>query len=130
MKVFRLPCLLFLVACTRETKPTPPPAGPDRVRVQVKLEAAPDGTRVNTFDSSVDQRMVVTLRVLRIVEGVFPDEFVVCSTHSTVLLTTDLCVGNGRSSSGGRETSIFELTLRWDQSRELYRLVDHRLIER
>lgn len=130
MKVIFLPCFLFFVACTRETRPQQAPASRDFVRVQVRLEAAPDGTPVNTFDSSVDHRMVVSLRVLSVVEGVFPHEFVVCSTHSAVLFKTSLIVGDGGTPSGGRETSVFELTLVWDRSEELYRLKEHRLIER
>ena len=101
-----------------------PAQSSDRVKVVVRREAAPEGTRVNSFEPSVDYRFNVAFKVVRIAEGKFSPDFVVCAAHSKVLLEARLF--QGRDPSG----ILVELTLAWDDKEKLHRLEDSRIVER
>lgn len=98
--------LVLLASCSV------PGAPAERVRLIAKLEAAPPGTRVNAYDRSADQRSTVSFKVLRVLEGSFPDPFIVCTTQNTALLK-DFIVG-------GSEGSTYELTLYLNSGTDLW----------
>ena len=125
--------LLLLSACAAEPGGSDPlPRRTDRVRLHARISTEPSETRVNTYFPSVDSRSGLIFRVVKVVEGSFPHTFVVCSTHSGSMLKTLLFFSNDSNdpSELGRETSLFELTLVWDEAEHLYRLDAFRVVER
>ena len=113
--------LLLLASCAL---PAAPAQNSDRMKVVVRREAAPEGAKVNAFDPSIDYRFSVSFRVVRIAEGNYTHDFVVCATHSRAMLEGRLF--HGKDPAG----LLLELTLVWDEKEKLLRLEDSRIVER
>jgi len=67
------------------------------------------------------------MRVVRVVEGVFHDDYVGICTHSGVLLRSWLLTDCWERSPVP-ESNLIELTLEWNEIRRLYRLVNHKIV--
>ena len=102
----------------------------DRVRLLAKIDDAAGDGRINTYYPSVDYRSGLALRVVRVVEGTFPHDFVVCAAHSGALMKFFLLMEIQEDSLVFRKDALLELSLVWDGRQRLYRLDEHRIVER
>ena len=75
-------------------------------------------------------RSGLVLRVVRVVEGTFPHDYVICAAHSGALMKFFLLMEMREDSLVFRKDALLELSLVWDGRQRLYRLDEQRIVER